>query len=61
MRVSELVHIKKMDIDLTLPGVKVLGKGSKERFLPFGEFCKQSIEQYLLEFGPVKQNDHPFY
>ncbi|MCO6588356.1 tyrosine recombinase XerC [Staphylococcus lugdunensis] len=60
MRVSELVHIKKMDIDLTLPGVKVLGKGSKERFLPFGEFCKQSIEQYLLEFGPVRQNDHPF-
>ena len=42
MRVSELVHIKKMDIDLTLPGVKVLGKGSKERFLPFGGFVSKA-------------------
>ena len=35
IRVSELVNIKVMDLDMNLPGVKVLGKGNKERFVPF--------------------------
>ena len=54
IRVSELVNIKVMDLDMNLPGVKVLGKGNKERFVPFGEFCRQSIEQYLEKFKPLK-------
>lgn len=60
IRVSELVNIKIKDIDMNLPGVKVLGKGNKERFIPFGEFCKQSIERYLDEFQPRKTNDHEY-
>ena len=58
IRVSELVNIKIKDIDVNLPGVKVLGKGNKERFIPFGEFCKQSIERYLDEFKPRQSCDH---
>ena len=34
IRVSELINIKLKDIDMNLPGVKVLGKGNKERFIP---------------------------
>ncbi|PTI35952.1 tyrosine recombinase XerC [Staphylococcus warneri] len=60
IRVSELVHIKTQDLDMKLPGVKVLGKGNKERFIPFGEFCKQSIERYLKEFKPLKHIDHDY-
>ncbi|RIN07014.1 tyrosine recombinase XerC [Staphylococcus warneri] len=60
IRVSELVHIKTQDLDMKLPGVKVLGKGNKERFIPFGEFCKQSIERYLKEFKPFKHVDHDY-
>lgn len=60
IRVSELVHIKTQDLDMKLPGVKVLGKGNKERFIPFGEFCKQSIERYLKEFKPLKYVDHDY-
>lgn len=60
IRVSELVHIKTQDLDMKLPGVKVLGKGNKERFIPFGEFCKQSIERYLKEFKPLKNVDHDY-
>ncbi|PTF02038.1 tyrosine recombinase XerC [Staphylococcus devriesei] len=60
IRVSELVNIKLSDIDMSLPGVKVLGKGNKERFVPFGEFCRQSIEQYLNEFKPVQHARHSF-
>ena len=60
IRVSELVNIKVMDLDMNLPGVKVLGKGNKERFVPFGEFCRQSIEQYLEKFKPLKGKSHPY-
>ncbi|SEL94390.1 integrase/recombinase XerC [Staphylococcus hominis] len=60
IRVSELVNIKVMDLDMNLPGLKVLGKGNKERFVPFGEFCRQSIEQYLEKFKPLKGKSHPY-
>ncbi|MCI2899329.1 tyrosine recombinase XerC [Staphylococcus hominis] len=60
IRVSELVNIRLMDLDMNLPGVKVLGKGNKERFVPFGEFCRQSIEQYLEKFKPLKSKSHPY-
>lgn len=60
IRVSELVNIKIQDLDMQTPGVKVLGKGNKERFVPFGEFCRQSIEVYLQEFKPKLDSDHEF-
>ncbi|WP_392390733.1 tyrosine recombinase XerC [Staphylococcus haemolyticus] len=60
IRVSELVNIQLKDIDMSLPGVKVLGKGNKERFVLFGEFCRQSIEQYLREFKPIQHTKHSF-
>lgn len=60
IRVSELVHIREQDLDMSSPGVKVLGKGNKERFIPFGEFCKQSIEAYLSHFMPKLNSDHDF-
>ena len=45
---------------MNLPGVKVLGKGNKERFIPFGEFCRQSIERYLEEFQPKQLANHDY-
>ncbi|MES3703531.1 tyrosine recombinase XerC [Staphylococcus arlettae] len=60
IRVSELVNIKIQDLDMQTPGVKVLGKGNKERFVPFGEFCRQSIEVYLQEFKLKLDSDHEF-
>ena len=57
---SELINIKLKDIDMNLPGVKVLGKGNKERFIPFGEFCRQSIERYLEEFQPKQLANHDY-
>lgn len=60
IRVSELVNIKIQNLDMQTPGVKVLGKGHKERFVPFGEFCRQSIEVYLQEFKPKLNSNHNF-
>ena len=60
MRVSEIIQLEVEDVNLMMGFVRVFGKGNKERFIPFGEFCKQSIERYLDEFQPRKTNDHEY-
>ncbi|WP_437437506.1 tyrosine recombinase XerC [Staphylococcus pseudintermedius] len=60
IRVSELVSLKTEDVDLEMCWIKVLGKGGKERIVPFGEFCRQSIEQYLADFAPIQNVQHPY-
>lgn len=60
MRVSELVSLKRQDVDLEMCFLKVMGKGSKERIIPFGEFCRQSLETYLESFAPIQNTHHDF-
>lgn len=60
MRVSELVSLKRQDVDLEMCFLKVMGKGSKERIIPFGEFCRQSLEAYLESFAPIQNTHHEF-
>jgi integrase/recombinase XerC len=47
-RVSEMVSLKRDELDLIGGVVKVSGKGKKERLLPLGEPAIESIRQYLL-------------
>ena len=47
LRVSELVNVKFLDVNLEAGFVRVLGKGSKERVVPFGTHAKKKIEDYL--------------
>jgi integrase/recombinase XerC len=47
MRLSELINLKKRDVDLYNCSLKVLGKRNKERIIPFAESLKQSIKKYL--------------
>lgn len=49
LRVSELVNLKLQDIDLTNDTVRVMGKGSKERILPLGDYALTALKIYLLE------------
>ena len=49
MRISELVNLKMTDIDMKRCVVKVFGKGSKERLVPFGETALDSLRSYLNE------------
>lgn len=46
MRISELVSLKSADINRTTQMVKVLGKGGKERLLPFGKKCVEALGEY---------------
>jgi len=48
MRISELTNLKITDIDMSRLVIKVKGKGSKERLVPFGEAALESLKKYLL-------------
>lgn len=47
LRVSELINIKFSDININEKFVKIMGKGKKERLIPFGETAKLYIKRYL--------------
>ena len=58
LRVSELVSLKTTDLDLKSKSVRCIGKGSKERIVPFGKKAKESILKYLKirEINILKNN-----
>jgi len=47
LRVSELVNLKFLDVNLEACFVRVMGKGSKERIVPFGLYAKNKIDDYI--------------
>jgi len=53
MRVSELINLKMNDLNMDVGFVKCLGKGSKERIIPFGRKAKESIVRYLGKARPA--------
>ncbi|WP_447776275.1 site-specific tyrosine recombinase XerD [Variovorax boronicumulans] len=53
LRVSELVALKAIDMSLNDGVLRVLGKGNKERLVPFGGEARRWIERYLDESRSV--------
>jgi len=56
MRVSELVSLDVTSIDPASGIVLVFGKGSKERYVPLGEYAIRSLEHYLRTARPQLLN-----
>ncbi|WP_104135424.1 MULTISPECIES: tyrosine recombinase XerC [unclassified Cryobacterium] len=53
LRVSELVGLDVVDVDLDRLTVRVTGKGSKERVVPFGVPAQRAIVKYLGQARPA--------
>ncbi len=49
LRVSELVGLSLLDLSLNDGVLRVQGKGTKERLVPFGELAREWLERYLRE------------
>ena len=47
LRVSELVNLRLLDINTEAGFVRVIGKGSKERIVPIGNYAKNIICHYV--------------
>lgn len=66
MRVSECVGLTLSDVDFVTQTMLLHGKGSKDRYVPFGNYCKQALEIYLEQVRkPLlqkyqKQHDYVF-
>ncbi len=52
MRVTELINLKKNDINLEHHLLKCTGKGSKERWIPFNARADQLLQDYINFFRP---------
>ena len=50
LRVSELVNLKIEDVDLDMCIVRCMGKGSKERIVPFGEYAHRYLKEYIYKY-----------
>ena len=57
IRVSELSNLKINDIDFKEKKINILGKGSKERIVLFGDRCLNLINLYLDKSRPFILND----
>jgi integrase/recombinase XerD len=58
LRVSELVNLKFLDVNLEACFVRVMGKGSKERIVPFGLYAKNKIDDYINNSRPLLLKNH---
>jgi len=53
LRVSELVQMKSVHVGIAEGVLRVMGKGSKERLVPFGEEAHVWLQRYLAEARPA--------
>ena len=61
MRISEAVALDVDEVDRLLrspadgpaPGLRVLGKGNKERVVPIGSYARRALDAYLVRGRPV--------
>lgn len=47
IRLTELINLKYKNVNFQNKTIKVLGKGSKERIIPFGEKANSAMKNYL--------------
>lgn len=63
VRISELINIKIHDLSIQNCTLKVMGKGSKERIIPLGDFAIEYLNLYLNNYRKEfikKNNDYLF-
>jgi integrase/recombinase XerC len=60
LRVGEVVSLNVEQVDLKRGWVKVMGKGSKERMVPFGAPARSALDSYLSDRG-FPSGDQPLF
>jgi integrase/recombinase XerD len=62
LRISELLNLRMIDLDMDSKLMRVIGKGNKQRLVPFGRQAAQAVEEYLHAGRPLltKQRSLPY-
>jgi site-specific recombinase XerD len=58
LRVSELVGLELEDVDLSARQVRTVGKGKKERIVPFGRAAADAVKTWLKARGEMRPGRH---
>nr|MBN2278925.1 site-specific tyrosine recombinase XerD [candidate division Zixibacteria bacterium] len=56
LRISELIDLKMSAVYDEIGFLKIVGKGSKERLVPFGRYARQAVEKYLTQIREKKRS-----
>lgn len=60
LRVSEVVHVRRADLDLERGWIRVRGKGDKERRVPVGDPACDALRAHLSGQGGLRATDRLF-
>jgi integrase/recombinase XerD len=62
LRVSELLNLTLIDVDMDSKLMRIIGKGNKQRLVPFGRQAAHALEDYLMTGRPLltKQRSVPY-
>ena len=60
LRVSELLNLRPGDFDFQNLFLRVMGKGSKERLVPFHEMAYYTIREYVEKSRPRAMREKPW-
>ena len=61
VRISELINIKIHDLNINNCTLKVIGKGSKERIIPVGDYALKYTEIYLNNYRHLFNKNNSDY
>jgi integrase/recombinase XerC/integrase/recombinase XerD len=61
LRLSEVTGLQARDVELVDGFLKVMGKGSKERIVPFGAATQKALWRYQQQFRPEAELDDHFF
>ena len=53
IRAAELVTLKYQDVDTKRRHIRVMGKGRKERYVPFTPECQKVLVEYIEKLRPI--------
>ena len=61
IRISELVNIKTPNYDSEECLIRIMGKGSKERIVPLGDYAINIMNDYMNNYRPLINKKHTDY
>lgn len=61
IRISELVNIKTSNYDSEECLIRIMGKGSKERIVPLGDYAVNIMNDYMNNYRPLINKKHTDY
>lgn len=61
IRISELVNIKTPNYDSEECLIRIMGKGSKERIVPLGDYAINIMNDYMHNYRPLINKKHTDY